>query len=128
MHNTHAPPAQGKQRVSCKSWRRFRKNTLVGFAAIKIHDLRLIVRDVGIHERDGRCWAQLPAKPVIKDGMPVQDNAGRLAYFPMMEFETRAVADAFSAAVVAAVRETDPEAFADVPVTRPIEAAARAQQ
>jgi hypothetical protein len=109
-----------KQRVSCASWRRMRRNTLVGFANIRLNDIRLTIKDIAIHERDGRCWAQLPAKPQLRDGIGVKDETGKLQYFPVLEFDSRAVADAFAAAVIAAVRELDPEAFADVPVTRPV--------
>ena len=35
--------------------------------------MRLTIRDVAIHEKDEARWAQLPAKPQVKDGALVKD-------------------------------------------------------
>jgi hypothetical protein len=66
-----------KTTIVCDDWRALRRNTLLGFAAIKIQELHLLIRDVAIHEKEGRRWAQLPAKPQIKEGALVTDGAGR---------------------------------------------------
>ena len=106
--------------VRCKRFKPLVRNTLRGFADVFIVELKLTISDIAVHTKAGKCWAQLPAKPQLRDGIGVKDETGKLQYFPVLEFDSRAVADAFAAAVIAAVRELDPEAFADVPVTRPV--------
>jgi hypothetical protein len=73
----------------------------------------LTIKDIPVHTRGERCWAQLPAKPQVKDGALVKNDEGKIQYVPMLAWDTRAVADAFSDAVVRAVRELVPEAFDD---------------
>jgi hypothetical protein len=108
-----------KLNLSCEAWNALHRNTLRGFALIRIQELQLTLRDVAVHERDGRRWAKLPQKPQIKDGKVVTDVAGKVQYFAMAAFESREVADAFSAAVIAAILKRDPNAFsADAPAAR----------
>jgi hypothetical protein len=103
----------GKLTVTCESFRPLVRNTLRGFAEITIAELRLKVRDVAIHERGEARWAQLPAKPQVKDGALVKDpGTGKIQYINVMEFDSRAVRDAFSRVVIDAVLERAPEAFA----------------
>lgn len=99
-------------KLTCTDWRPLNRNTLQGFAAIKIEDLGLLVRDVAVHEKAGRRWAQLPAKPQIRDGAAVVGPDGRVTYFPMLEFDSRPRRDAFSNAVCVAILARDPKAFA----------------
>lgn len=103
----------GKMTVTCQDWRAMRRNTLQGFAAIRIDELRLIVHDVAVHEKEGRRWAQLPAKPQVRDGALVIGDGGKPQYFPVLEFADRATRDAFGRAVVAAILAHEPRAFAD---------------
>jgi hypothetical protein len=100
--------------LRCTEFKPLVRNTLRGFAEISVAELRLTIKDVAVHRKGERCWAQLPAKPFVKDGMLVKGDDGRIQYFPILSFDTRAVADAFSAAVVHAVRRLVPEAFDDV--------------
>jgi hypothetical protein len=102
----------GKLTVTCETFRPFVRNTLRGFAEIVIAELRLTIRDVAIHQKGDARWAQLPAKPQIRDGVLVKDpGTGKIQYVNIMEFDARAVQDAFSRAVVQAVLERQPEAF-----------------
>jgi hypothetical protein len=84
---------------------------LRGFAEIRINELCLTIRDIAIHEKGSARWVQLPAKPQIRDGELVDDEHGKIQYFHLMNFETRAVSDAFSAAVIRALLEFAPSAF-----------------
>jgi hypothetical protein len=102
----------GKLTVICESFHPLLRNTLRGFAEITIAEMRLTIRDVAIHQKGEARWAQLPAKPQVKDGALVKDpSSGKIQYTPVMEFDSRAVRDAFSTAVVNAVLECAPEAF-----------------
>ena len=89
--------------VECQDFRPLLRNTLRGFADVRIVQMRLVIRDVAIHQKGAARWAQLPAKAQIRDGALVKDAAGKIQYWPMMEFDSRAVSDAFSRAVVVAV-------------------------
>jgi hypothetical protein len=100
-----------KLTVTCNGFRPLVRNTLRGFASITIADMRLTIHDIAIHEKGDARWAQLPAKAQIKDGELVHDRDGKIQYWPVMEFDSRAVRDAFSAAVVRALLEFAPAAF-----------------
>ncbi len=101
-----------KLTITCTAWREMRRNTLRGFATIKIEELRLVVNEIAIHESDdGRPWAALPARPWVKDGAVVTDDNGKVRYSPLFEFDTAAVRNSFSAAVIDALRRFNPRAL-----------------
>jgi hypothetical protein len=109
-----------KLTIQCESFRPWRRNTLCGFAEIVIAELRLRIKDISLHQKGDSRWAQLPAKPQIKDGTHVKDADGKSQYVNILEFTGREVRDAFSAAVVAAVLEHSPGAFdEEVAANRP---------
>jgi hypothetical protein len=99
-----------KVTIVCTDFRPLRKNTLVGFATIHVAELRLTIRDVAIHEKGTSRWAQLPAKPMLKDGSPVFKD-GKAQYSTILEFDTREVRDAFSHAAIVAILAAAPRAF-----------------
>jgi hypothetical protein len=111
MHSIHTPPSK-KHVITCQSWRPLRKNSLLGFATVRIDGVRLTIKDIAIHEKNGRRWAALPARPQLADGKVVMEN-GKPQYFSLMTFDDRTTADAFSDAVIAAVLAHEPRAFAD---------------
>ena len=100
-----------KLTISCRGFHPLCRNTLRGFCEIHIAELRLTIRDIAIHEKSRARWAQLPAKPQMRDGELVHDSNGKVQYFHLMSFDTRAVSDAFSAAVIRALLEFAPAAF-----------------
>jgi hypothetical protein len=97
-----------KHTVTCVDFRPLRKNTLVGFARVRIPELRLVIHDIALHEKGETRWASLPAKPQVKDGALVTDDDGKIAYWTVLEFESREARDAFSRAVWAAALERFP--------------------
>lgn len=44
------------------------KNTFQGFLTIRLTSVGLEIRDVALHQRNGKQWLQLPAKPYRKSG------------------------------------------------------------
>ena len=82
----------------------------MGKLTVTCLELSLIVDDVAVHETGARRWAQLPARPWVRDGALVLDR-GKIQYSPTFRFERREVADAFSAAVIRAVLDRYPQAF-----------------
>jgi hypothetical protein len=98
------PDANGKLTLVCLDWRSLERGTLLGFANVHIPAVRIVIRDVAIHARDGKRWAALPSKAQIgKDRELIRDDAGKIKYVPVLEFDNRKVADAFSEAALRAV-------------------------
>jgi hypothetical protein len=92
--------------VTCAGWRPLQRNTLLGFATVRIAEMRMTVADVAVHEKNGSRWAQLPSKPMISKGRDlVTDDNGKIKYAPIFSFDSKEVERAFSAAVVKAVED-----------------------
>jgi hypothetical protein len=95
------------------SWKPLIKNSLRGFATIEL-PIGLRMFDVPVLVSNGKAWASLPSKPQIdKDGQHKRDANGKPAYAPILEWRDRDLADGFSAAVVALIRDAHPEALED---------------
>jgi hypothetical protein len=54
--------------VGLLDWTACERNTLVGFATIRIRELRPVVHDVALHQREAAARPSCPAKPLLKDG------------------------------------------------------------
>jgi hypothetical protein len=101
----------GKLTITCTDFRPLRKNTLCGFAKVRINEMRLLIHDVAIHRKGDSRWAQLPAKPQItKDGKTVIKD-GKTQYATILEFDSRDVREAFSTRVIEAVLQVDSHAL-----------------
>lgn len=95
-----------KLTISIVEFKPLRRGSLLGFATINVQQMRMTIRDVTVHESHGKRWASLPSKPQVgRDRELVKDADGKLKYSPVFEFDSRAVSDAFSAAVLAAFYE-----------------------
>jgi hypothetical protein len=104
MSSVSPPPLP----VSLLTWKPMQRNSLRGFARIRL-GRSLIISDVAIHCAHGRRWAQAPAKPQLdKDGNAKRDEKGKIAYVPVVEWTDREAADRFSEAVIAAVEREYP--------------------
>lgn len=94
----------GKVTVACLDWRSVERGTLLGFANIHIKEIRLTIRDVALHQKNEKRWASLPSKAQIsKERELIKDSEGKIKYAPVLEFDNKRVADAFSEAVVRAI-------------------------
>jgi hypothetical protein len=78
---------------------------------IRVNEMRFVVREIAVHEKNGKAWAQLSSRPWIKDGQVVTGDDGKTKYSPLFEFDTDAVRTAFSDAVIRAVLAFDPHAL-----------------
>jgi len=87
------------------------KGALRGFAKIALPS-GMIISDVMLLESHGKFWASPPAKPSLtREGAHMRGASGKGQYTPIITFVTKDRRDAFSAMVVAALREQRPEAF-----------------
>jgi len=100
-----------KHTVTVLKFRPFRRNTLVGFATIRIDALGLDIGEV-IHQRpNGHRWTTLPAKPLLgANGAALRNSDGRIVYASVLGFRDRAVGEAFSEAALAALLKFAPDA------------------
>jgi hypothetical protein len=82
----------------------FRRNTLRGFATVHVDELQLTLHDIR--------WVGLPAKPIVDaSGNVKRTTDGKIEYVRLFTFDARAVSDAFSAAVIAALLDYAQKAF-----------------
>ena len=102
--NDSPPPMQ----VSLTDWRPLRRNSLLGFASVRVG--ALLIKDITLHVANGKRWAGLPAKPRLSAGGEVMKDAkGKVLYTPVMEWTNRDTADRFSNAVIDAVAREHPD-------------------
>jgi hypothetical protein len=93
--------------VSLTEWRPLRRNTLLGFASVRVG--ALMIHDVTLHAASGKRWTGLPAKPrLAPDGTAMRDDKGKILYTPVIAWTNRDTADRFSNAVIAAVDREHP--------------------
>jgi len=101
-----------KLTFKCVEFRSLCRNTLRGFAVIRIEQLRFAVAGIAIHEKNGRAWASPPAQALIRNGEAIKDERGKVAYSPpLLAFDSAQVRERFSDAVVAAVLAAYPRAL-----------------
>jgi hypothetical protein len=101
--------------IICEKWTPRRSNTLHGFADVLLEQTHLRIYDCAVHEKNGRRWVGLPARPMIdREGMALRDEDGKTRYTRILEVDTREAGDEFSKNVVAAVLAHSPGAFESV--------------
>lgn len=89
------------------------RNTLRGFARVRMPS-GMIIADVAIHVRDGRAWASPPSKPMLdRSGVQMKGNDGKPQWVQLILFTSRELRDRFSDSVVAALRQSHPDALAE---------------
>jgi hypothetical protein len=93
------------------SWKPLAKGSLRGFATVELLPLGLRLVDCPVLATEGRrVWAALPSKPQLdKYGRQKTDINGYRIYIPTVEWKSRELADHWSAAVVALVRQAHPD-------------------
>ena len=92
--------------VLCTAFKPFERNTLKGFADLWLRTARLNIRGIAVHEKNGKRWVQLPARPQLdKDRQLVRDDAGKIQYATVLEFDSREVADRFNTAALKAIED-----------------------
>ena len=100
--------------VVIEAFRPVERNTLRGFARVRFPS-GLILDEVGIHvaAADGHAWANPPGRPMVAaDGVAVRDQrTGKIRYQGLIAFSTVDIRNAWSDAIVEAVREKHPEAL-----------------
>ena len=73
--------------VICTAWKPFERHTLKGFADLWLRAARLNIHGCAVHEKNGRRWVQLPAKPQL-DAELVIDAEGLYPRLTLMRSTT----------------------------------------
>ncbi len=98
--------------VSLLDWKEMKRNTLRGFAKVRVGKA-LIIHDVTVHTSHGKRWASLPSKPMMAaDGIAKKDDNGKIKYVSLIEWGDKDTADSFSEGVIQAVEREHPGATA----------------
>jgi hypothetical protein len=83
-------------------WQPRQVGALLGRATVELNGL--IIDSIGIFERDGARWSQLPSEPVRgSDGAILKDDRGKARYRSALKWRSRDLQDRFSAAVIEAI-------------------------
>ena len=78
----------------------FERGTLLGFAKIRVKELRLLISGVAIHPTGESRWVQLPSKPMLQNDRPIRGPDGCIRSAKIPELETDEVRRAFNTAVL----------------------------
>jgi hypothetical protein len=99
--------------ITIADWKPRESGTLRGFFTTNLAS-GLVLRELMLHERDGRWWVSFPSKPMVgADGVALRDERGKLRYgAPLIEFTSPQARSRFIEQVLAALRLALPQAFA----------------
>jgi hypothetical protein len=88
-----------KHKVSCLSFRACARGSLLGFVAVRIDALGLVLHGVSLHRHGDKRWIGLPSRPVVIDSVVQTHEDGKIKYALMLEIEPREYRAAFAGAV-----------------------------
>ncbi len=89
--------------IRCTKFTPIAKGALRGFADLAL-DSGMVIHDALLMESNGKRWVNLPGRPQLtKDQSVKRDDAGKIAYSPVLSIPDRSRRDAFSAQALAAI-------------------------
>jgi hypothetical protein len=100
--------------VSISDFKPLHRATLRAFFAATMPS-ELVLRELMLHERDGKWWISFPSKPMVGgDGVALRDERNKVRYgAPLIEFASPLARNRFSEQVLEALRQAHPEVFAE---------------
>jgi len=99
-----------KPMIEVTDWKPLVKKTLRGFCTVKF-PMGLIIREVMVHEKQGRKWVNLPAKPQLNRDGALNYKDGKLQYAAILEWKDKETRDRFSNTVIRIIEEKHPDAI-----------------
>jgi hypothetical protein len=84
--------------IEIKSFRKFEKNTLKGFLTVLLQPSGLEIRDLTLHEKNGKRWVNMPSRPY-------EDDEGETRYSYIIFFPDKKRAEQFQQATLKALKE-----------------------
>jgi hypothetical protein len=96
------------------NWTPIGAGYLVGKATARL-PIGLEIADIGVFQKDGRRWAQLPSEPLrdYATGQPLKDDRGKPKYRSSIKWQTRELQERFSAVILALIEAAYPDALDD---------------
>ena len=98
--------ARERGRMVLIDWRPMRSGALVGRATVML-PIGLLISDVGVFERDGSRWTQLPAQQLQIAGAPVLGANGKQRWVSPIRWSTSELQRRFSETVLELIDEVD---------------------
>lgn len=83
--------------VEIISFKEYQKNTLQGFATVRLTNIGLEIREITIHQKNDSQWIGMPAKPYDKDG--------KTQYSYIVHFYDKDKGNVFQSEVLKALKE-----------------------
>ena len=95
-------------KIEVTKFREFKKNTLQGFADLKISPPGIEVKDCPVHEKNGKRWVNFPAREF-------EARDGSKSWVPFVKFPDRDDYQTFNKAAIEALADelTTPEKLSD---------------
>ena len=84
--------------IEIVSYRKYEKNTLQGFLSIRMTNIGLEIRDLCIHQKNGKRWVSLPSKPV-----PPKPDGTKSGYVAVLDFYDKTYLAKFQSATLMAL-------------------------
>lgn len=100
--------AAAAMELKLRSWRSVRRRALRGFATIDL-PCGLQIADIMVVDGANGLYARLPQRPKVKDGYHLKGEDGTLLWDAPLVWQSRALSDAFSKALLDAVRQRAPQ-------------------
>jgi DNA-binding cell septation regulator SpoVG len=79
-------------------FRDVRKNTLRGFISVRMENIGLEIRDISVHEKNGKQWLAMPSRPY-------EDSEGNRKYAFFLDWHDKKQKAQFESSVMALIRE-----------------------
>ena len=84
--------------IEIVSYRKYEKNTPQGFLTVRMTNIGLEIRDLCIHQKNGKRWLSLPAKAV-----PSKESNDKPSYVAILEFYDKTYLEKFQSATLMAL-------------------------
>jgi hypothetical protein len=82
--------------VEVHNWREHRRNTLLGFATLRLTGVGIEIRDCPVHQKNGDRWLQMPSRPY-------EDAQGNQKYSYIIHFYNKEIWKKFQTSALAAL-------------------------
>jgi len=79
-------------------FREVHKNTLQGFISVRLGNIGLEIRDISLHQKNGKEWLAMPSRPY-------QDSEGNRKYAFILDWYDKDRKAQFESTVLALLRE-----------------------
>ena len=84
--------------IEIVSYRKYEKNTLQGFLSIRMTNIKLEIHDLCIHQKNGKRWVSLPAKPLLS-----KESGDKPSYVAILDFYDKTYLEKFQSATLMAL-------------------------